>query len=238
MNPVYPRRMALVALLLWTGACLAQSLQPSDMVQQKLQQMQQATARNERQLHTYQWVETAAVTIDGNPKPPRQSICRYAPDGTLQKTPLGAPPQPPAARGGPFRKMMMEKKIENAQNELAQVRALVGMYLPPSPAKLRQAFAANRLTFERDGADSGAIVIHDYAKAGDELRLVLNKSTMQIQHIAVKTYLDKPKEVMTVDVDFSSLADGTLYPSLTSVNAPSKKLSLTTVSSDFSRAIN
>jgi hypothetical protein len=237
MNSIYPRRMTLFALLLWSSACLAQSPQPSAMVQQKLQQMQQATARNEKQLHTYQWIETAAVTIDGNKKPPRQSICRYAPDGTLQRTPLGAPPQQPAARGGPFRKMMMEKKVEEAQNELAQVRTLVGMYLPPNQEKFRQALEANRLTFEKNGADGGAVVIHDYAKTGDELRLVLNASTMQIQHISARTYFDKPKDTLTAEVDFASLADGTLYQSLTSVNSSSKKLSLTTVSSDFSKAV-
>jgi hypothetical protein len=237
MNPLSPRRMTLFALLLWTSACFAQSQQQSDMVQQKLQQMQQATARNEKQLHTYQWIETATVTLDGNTKPPRQSICRYTSDGTLQKTPLGAPPQPPAARGGPFRKMMVEKKIEDAQNEIVQVHALVGMYLPPNQEKLRQAFAASRMTFEKNRAGGDAIVIHDYAKPGDELSLVLNTSTMQIQHITVKTYFDRPKDTLTAEVDFASLADGTLYASMTTVNTPSKKLSLTTVSSDFSKAV-
>jgi hypothetical protein len=57
------------------------------------------------------------------------------------------------------------------------------MYLPPNKEKLRQAVAASRLTFEKDDAGGNAIVIHDYAKAGDELRLVLNTSTLQIQHI-------------------------------------------------------
>jgi Bacterial regulatory proteins, luxR family len=83
------------------------------MLQQKIQQMQQATARNEQKLHAYQWIETVTVTIDGSPKPPRQSICRYAPDGTLYKTPLGPRPQMPAARGGPFRKMIVEKRMAN-----------------------------------------------------------------------------------------------------------------------------
>jgi hypothetical protein len=153
------------------------------------------------------------------------------------KTPLGAPPQPPAAHGGPLRKMMMEKKIEEAQDELSEVHTLVGMYLPPNHEKLRQAVASNKLAFETNGAGTNAIVIHDYAKPGDELRLSLNMSTMQIRHIAVKTYFDQPKDILTAEVDFSSLADGTLYPSLTSVNAPAKKLSLTTVSSDFSKAV-
>lgn len=242
------RYLPAIACLVWTGMCLAQTPQqapppgppsgPSqaDMLQQKMQQMQQATARNEQQLHTYQWIETATATIDGNTKPARQSICRYSPDGILQKTPLGAPPQPPAARGGPLRKMMMEKKVQEVQGEVAEVHALVGMYLPPNREKLREAFEAHKLTFETNGSGSNAIVIHDYAKPGDELRLLLNASTMQIQHITVKSYFDKPKDFMTATVEFSSLGDGTIFPSITMVNAPSKKMSLTTVSSNFSKA--
>lgn len=242
------RHLPAITCVLWAGMCLAQGPQQApppgpppgppqaDMIQQKMQQMQQATARNEQQLHTYQWIETATATIDGNTKPGRQSICRYAPDSTLHKTPLGAPPQPPAARGGPLRKMMMEKKIQEVQDKMADVHALVGMYLPPNREKLKEAFAAHKLTFETNGSGSNAIVIHDYAKPGDELRLMLNVSTMQIEHITVKSYFEKPKDVMTATVEFSSLGDGTIYPSMTSVNAPSKKLALTTVSSDFSKA--
>lgn len=239
------RCLPTIACLLFTGACLAQDPQQApppgppqaNMIQQKMQQMQQATARNEQQLHTYQWIETATATIDGNTKPARQSICRYAPDGTLHKTPLGAPSQPPAARGGPLRRMMMEKKIQEVQDEMAEVHALVGMYLPPNREKLREAFEAHKLTFETNGSGSNAIVIHDYVKPGDELRLMLNVSTMQIQHIIVKSYFEMPNDIMTATVEFSSLGDGTIYPSMTTVNAPSKKLALTTLSSDFSKVV-
>lgn len=237
MNHLYRQRtLSLCTLILIACTCVLHAQQP-DALHKKLQQMQQTMSRNEQQLHTYQWIETATITIDGRPKPPRQSLCRYTPVGTLSKTPLGPPPQMSEARGGPFRKMMVRKKMEEFQEELSQVRALTGMYLPPNRVKLRQAFEVNKVTFERNGAGGNAIVIHDYAKPGDELRLVLSPSTMQIQRIAVKTYLDQPKDILTADVEFASLADGTSYPSITTIRVPSKKLSLTTVSSNFSKAI-
>lgn len=237
MNHSYRQRaMFLCTLMLFACTSFVHAQQP-DALHQKLQQMQQAMSRNEQQLHSYQWIETATITIDGSSKPPRQSICRYTPDGMLSKTPLGPPPQMPVARGGPFRKMMVRKKVEAFQEELSQVRALTGMYLPPNREKLREAFEVNKVTFERNGEGGNAIVIHGYAKPGDELRLVLRPSTMQIQRIAVKTYLDKPKDALTADVEFSSLADGTTYPSITTIDVPSKRLSLTTVSSNFSKAI-
>ena len=60
---------------------------------------------------------------------------------------------------------------------------------------------------------------------------------MQIVRISVKTYFEDPTDVMTVDIHFSLLADGTLYPALTSVEAPSKKLSIATADSEFSKAV-
>ncbi len=60
----------------------------------------------------YQWMESVTLTVNGAQKPPKQSVVRYGQDGSLGKTPLGPPSQPPKATGGPLRKMMMEKKIE------------------------------------------------------------------------------------------------------------------------------
>lgn len=224
---------ALVPVLLsWTA--LGQSPQQPGILQQKLQEMQQATAMNEQQLHGYQWIETTTLTIDGKPRPPQQSICRYAPDGTVHKTPL-QPQQAPQVSGGPIRKHRAEKKIKEFQEKVAQIHVLTAMYLPLSNAKLGQAFRANRVDLEGDGANRSAIIVNDYAKPGDQLRLTLNVSTMRMRRIGVKSYFDQPSDALTADVQFSFLPDGTVYPSITTINTPSKKISMTTVSSDFSK---
>jgi hypothetical protein len=48
---------------------------------------------------------------------PKQSLCRYTAEGTLAKIPL-SPQQPaPQPSGGPLRRHIMEKKIEEVQEE-------------------------------------------------------------------------------------------------------------------------
>jgi len=220
--------------ILLSCAALAQSPQEPGAVQQKIQQMQQATAMNEQQLRGYQWIETTTLTIEGKPRPPQQSLCRYGPDGTVHKTPMQAQ-QAPQVSGGPLRKHIAEKKIEEFQEEVAQIHALTAMYLPLSHAKLGQALHVNRVDLERDGANGSAIIVNDYAKPGDQLRISLNVSTMHIQRIEVKSYFDQPSDALTADVQFSLLPDATAYPSITTINAPSKKISITTLSSDFSK---
>ena len=196
--------------------------------------MQHATAMNEQQLRGYQWIETTTLTIDGKPRPPQPSICRYASDGTLHKTPLQSPATPQVS-GGPLRKHIAEKKIEEFQEKVAQIHILTAMYLPLSSEKLGQALHGSRVNLEPDGANGSAIIVNDYAKLGDQLRLTLNVSTMRMQRIGIKSYFDQPTDALTADVQFSLLPDGTVYPSITSINAPSKKISITTASSDFSK---
>jgi hypothetical protein len=230
-----PRMSLLGVPFLLAVSCLAQIASPPDGFQRQIQQMQEEAARNEQQLHAYQWIESTTMTINGSSRPPKQSICRYAPNGALSKAPLGTPSQPPKVGGGPLRRMMAEKKIEEFEKETEQIHVLTAMYLPLNHAHFQEALHTHRVDFERNGPSGNAIVIHDYAKLGDELRLVLNTSTMHLQRIVVKSYFEKPQNVFTANVDFASLQDGTSYPGITTIDAPSMKIAISTVESNFSR---
>lgn len=115
-------RWVLIPVLLSCSA-LAQSLQEPGGSQQKIQEMQQATAMNEQQLRGYQWIEATTLIIDGKPRAPQQSLCRYDLDGTILKTPL-QPQEAPRVSGGRLRKHIAQKKIEEFQEEAAQMHAL------------------------------------------------------------------------------------------------------------------
>ena len=76
--------------------------QPSPALQEKLAAVKQSVAENQQKLHQYQWTETTQLTLNGDAKPPSQSLCQYGPSGTVQKTPMSPPPPPPTARGTPL----------------------------------------------------------------------------------------------------------------------------------------
>ncbi len=204
--------------------------------------MQQAMATNKQRLRNYQWIETTTITVDGKPRPPRQSICKYTEDGTLEKTGLGqqearAEAQRAALplRGGLIKKLMAKKKKGEFQEDLKQIHALTELYMPFDRAKFKEALAAGQVDLEHDGTTDDVVIINNYAKKGDQLRLTLNQATMQVERISVKTYFDKPKEVLTAKVQYSTLGDGTRYTAVTTIDAPSKKLSVARVNSDFSK---
>jgi hypothetical protein len=213
--------------------------QQPEIMQQKIQQMQQSAVRNEQQLQTYQWIESTTLTIDGKSRPPTQSTCRYSADGTVLKTPLGSSAQQgmSAPMRGPM-KHIVEEKIQKIQVEVGQIQALTQLYLPFDQATLKQVLRTGKVAFEHDGTKGDAVILNDYAKPGDQVRLALNRTTMQVNRISIRTYFDKPDNGMTVDVNFGVLPDGTAYPALTSIQAPSKKLSIATTNSDFSKTVH
>jgi hypothetical protein len=221
-------------------AVVAQTSPPQgESLQQKVQQMQMAMARNEQQLRSYQWVESTTLTVKAKSIPTQQSLCRYGADGTIVKTALGTSVQQESGpRGGPF-KHIVEAKKEKIQDEAEQIQSLLQTYLPFKPEKIKEVIRASKVFFEHDGTNNDAVTLADYAKPGDQVRISLNHTTKQVDRISIKTYLDAPEDGVDVDVAVdihcAVLPDGTVYPALMSTEVPSKKLSITTANSKFSK---
>src|SRR5215471_5301478 len=76
-------------------------------LQEKLAAAKQAAGENKQRLLQYQWIETTQLTLKGDQKAPTQNSCRYGPDGQVQKTLIGPPPQQPS--GGRMKQKIIEK---------------------------------------------------------------------------------------------------------------------------------
>ena len=77
------------------------------------------------------------------------------------------------------------------------------------------------------------IVFKDYAQPGDQMTLSFDTAAKKISSVNVNTYMDDPKDVVTLAVKFSSLPDGTSFPEQTVLDATAKKLQVTTTNSDY-----
>jgi hypothetical protein len=201
-------------------------------LQEKMAEVKQSAAENQQRLHHYQWVETTQLTLKGDPKPPKQSMCQYGPDGTVQKTPMGPPPEPPS--GGRMKKRVIEKKTAEMQDYMGQVKSLLGMYVPPDPQKMGQAFQAGNVSLNPiPGAQETGIVFKNYAQPGDQMTLSLSTAAKKISTVNVNTYMDNPKDTVTLAVQMASLPDGTNYAQQTVLNATAKQLQVTTTNSNY-----
>jgi hypothetical protein len=216
---------AIVPAIAQTGAGAGAELQ------QKVAALKQSVAENQQKLHHYQWKETTQLTLKGDAKPPSQSMCQYGSDGKVQKTPIGAPPPPPS--GGRMKQKVIANKKEEMQDYMGQVKTLLGMYVPPDPQRIQQAVQAGKVSLSPAGGGIAQIVFKDYALPGDQMTISFNTEAKKIASVNVNTYMDDPKDAVTLAVQFDSLPDATNYVQKTVLDATAKQLVVTTTNSDY-----
>src|SRR5208282_4007711 len=205
--------------------------QESD-VQQKLAAVKQIMAENQQRLRQYQWIETTQMTVKGDPKPQQQNLCQYGPDGQVQKTPIGPPPEQPS--GGRLKQRIIEKKKEEMKEYMGAVKGVLSMYLPPDPQKMEQAKQAGNMSINPAGGVVN-LVFRNYAQPGDQLTLTFDPNARKVVAVSVNTYMDEPKDVVTLQVQMASLPDGTNYSQQTFLDATAKKLQVTTTNSNYQK---
>ncbi len=227
------RLMCFAALFSATLPAIAQMGMAAAELQQKLAAVKESVAANQKKLHQYEWTETMELTLKSDPRPPRKFLCRYTPDGTVEKTPIGVQPAP---GGGRLRQRIVAKKTEEMQDYMGQVKNLLAKYVPPDPQEMTQAFqAGNALLNPNPGARTIALVFKDYAQSGDEMTLSFDTAQKKVTGLKVNTYMDDPKNVVTLSVQMGSLPDGTNYVDRSILNATAKKLQVTTTNSDYQK---
>jgi hypothetical protein len=205
--------------------------QNSDL-QQRLAAVKQAMAENKQRLQQYQWIETTQITLKGDPKPPSQNLCRYGPDGQVQKSPMGPPPEQQS--GGRVRERIVEKKKEEMQEYMGDVKGLLGMYAPPDPQKMEQAYQAGKASLNPAGGVVN-LVFKDYAQPGDQMTLTFDPNARKVTSLNINTYMGEAKDAVTLQVQMASLPDGTNYVQQTVLIATAKHLEATTTNSNYQR---
>ena len=206
----------------------------SPELQQKFQALKQAAAENKQRLMHYQWVETTVLTLKGEDKPPKQDLCRYGPNGQVQKVPIGEPQQQPSGRQGRLKEHVVEKKKEEMQDYMQQVKAVLSLYVPPDAQRMQKAFQAHNVSIV-PGGGVAQLVFKNYAQPGDQMTIAFDTAAKKIQSLDVNSYVGDTKDSFTMAAQFASLPDGTNYVSQTVLNAPSKNVKVTTTNSQYSK---
>jgi len=190
-------------------------------LQERLAQVKQSVAQNQARLRQFGWTETTEVSLKGEVKKREQNDCMYGPDGKIQKNLIGEPAPPPSRRG--IKGRIVEKKVDELKDYMDRVGSLVKRYLPPDPQQMQAAFQAGKALLN---PVSGELMFRDYVKPGDTFTFIFDTATKKVRSIAVGTYLDAPKDTVTVDARFNSLPDGTNYLETTVLDATAKQIQI------------
>jgi hypothetical protein len=216
------------ALVLLASPAIAQS--PD--LQAKLAQIKVASAANKQALSHYNWQESVTTSIKGEVKKQQTYLVSVGPNGQQQKTEINA--QPDQASGGPLKRHIVAKKKAEFQDYGAQIADLARQYTQPDPDRLQQAYAQGNISMQLGGgADTTTLVIKNYIKPGDSVTLVFNKQSKAIQSVRVASYLDDPKDAVTIAAQFAKMPNGINHVTGTQINGASKQLTVVTRNSNY-----
>lgn len=211
---------------------IAPAIAQNSELQGKLAAVKQNAAENKQRLQQYQWTETTQVTLKGDAKPPSTNLCRYGPDGQVQKTPIGSAPEEPS--GGRMKQRVIAKKKEEMQDYMGDVKGLLSQYVPPDPQKMQHAFQAGNVSLS-PGPSAVDLIFTNYAQPGDRMALTFDTAAKKITSLNIDTYMGETKDKVTLQVQMGSLPDGTNYTQQTVLNATAKKLVVTTTNSNYQK---
>jgi hypothetical protein len=204
-------------------------------VQQKLAAAKAAAARNQKALRSYSWIETTELSLKGEVKNNKVDMCKYGPDGKVQRTPVLEPAPTEKKRG--LKGKIIAKKTGEMKEELEAAIALVQQYVPPSPDLMQVVMDAGTASLSQAGPGAASLKFPAYVKKGDALTLTFDSNVNALRQIEVNTWLDEPESVVNLKVMMQAMTGGISYPGLTVVTLVKRQLEVKIVKSNYQKIV-
>jgi hypothetical protein len=210
-------RNAILAGMVATSFALAGTARQVEL-QGHVSLLKSSLVQSQEQLKKYRWTETTILLLKGEERSRKLYKCRYASDGSVQKIIVEA----------------SSDNIEDLTNYVERVVGLVKMYVPPDALKI-QALTTEGKASLASLEPGGRIRLRfqNYQIPGDQLSIDVDRTNSHLLSASVTTYLDDPKEVVSLVVQFDPLPDGTPYASKIEVTVQNKNLAIQITNSDY-----
>ena len=228
-------RFALATFGLWMFTIPILRAQNPEL-QARLAELKESMARNKQQLAHYSWTPQDIISLKGEEKKEELFDVQLGPDGKPQKTNLDPNMSDDERHRRGLRGRIREKKIEEYKEYAEQMKSLMQQYVPPEKALLDQAYQQGNVMFGPAGVPSEVrIVITNYVKPQDSVTLVLNKQEKRLLSMNISSYLSDPSDAVKLNVQFSSLPDGTNHVSSMVLDGVSKQLTIAVTNTNYQK---
>ena len=232
-----PITRLIVAAVFLSASIVAAQAPSAQQGSDRVAAIKQWLAQSKAQLKNYQWIETTVVSVKGEEKSNKVTSCFYDVTGALQKVPMSSSPE--AAKKPGIRGAIAKNKKEEMTDYMKQAVELVKSYVPPLPEKLEAAKAAGKMSVDfLPGGKNVRLNFDDYKLPGDNLSVSMDPATNRPLGFGVATYIDNPKDAVSLTVTVGTLPDGTGYAEKTTVDAKAKELQVTVTNSGYRKAGN
>jgi len=221
-----------VAISAGVLAIIPAAAQNSQM-EQKLTAIKDAQAANKAKLAQYTWQETETISIKGDVKDTKMYQISMV-NGQQQKTEVSNQAAQPSGRQGRLKEHVVDKKKQEYQEYGQSIAALAKQYTAPNPDALMQAKQAGNISLQ-PGSGTVSLVIKNYVKQGDSMTMTVSEKTHSPVSVQVNSYLDDPKDAVTIGAQFAQLPDGTNHVASTLINGVSKQLTVNDQNSNYQK---
>jgi hypothetical protein len=207
----------------------AQSPQMAD----KLMAIKTAQDANKAKLAQYTWTETESIGIKGSTKDTKVYQVSIV-NGQQQKTQVANEAAQPSGRQGRLKEHVVDKKKQEYQEYGQSIAALAKQYTTPNSEALMAAKQAGNISLV-PGSGTVNLVIKNYVKQGDSMTMTVSEQTHSPVSVQVNSYLNDPKDAVTINAQFAQLPDGTNHVATTAIDGVSKQLSVNDVNSNYQK---
>jgi hypothetical protein len=220
-------KLTVIAFCLLGFCAFAQNQQ----LEEKLMALKQNQANNKQKLAQYTWTETETISLKGEVKDTKVYTVQMV-NGQQQKTEVSNQAAQQGGREGRLKERVVDKKKAEYQQYGQSIAALAKQYTTPNPDALMKAKQAGNISLT-PGQGTVALVIKNYVKQGDSVTFTLDPQSKQLQNVHVASYLNDPKDAVTISAEFAQLPDGTNHVASTLTNGESKQLTVNDVNSNY-----
>ena len=223
------KKLTIIAFCLWGVCAFAQNPQ----LEEKLMAFKQNQANNKQKLAQYTWTMTETISLKGEVKDTKVYQVQMV-NGQQQKTEVSNQQAQQGGREGRLKERVVAKKKEEYQEYGQSIGALAKQYTTPNPDALMKARQAGNISLS-PGQGTVALVVKNYLKQGDTVTFTLDPQSKQLQNVRVASYLNDPKDAVTISAEFAQLPDGTNHVASTLINGESKQLTVSDVNSNYQK---
>lgn len=203
----------------------------SDKLADHLTALKRSMAQSKQQLKQYQWTQTTTFFHDGDEISQKQYSARYGQDGTIQKTLISATPE---KKEHFLKNHIVDKKKKEIEEYMDRAEALIKLDVPPSQERLQSAKDAGNASIKViDPGQRVRVTFRNYELPGDTLAIDVNPTTNRILGGTVNTYVDKPDDTVDLSMQFGSLPDGTMHPSVVDLSTKKHIVTIKTTNSNY-----
>ena len=221
--------VALAGVAVLSGSVAAAQ---NPQLEDKVLAIKSAQDANKAKLATYTWQETETTSIKGNVKDTKVYQVQIGPDGKPQKTEVSNQAAAPSGRQGRVKQKAEAHAKEEYQTYGQSIGALAKQYTTPNPDLLMQAKQQGNISIQ-PGNGTVSLVIKNYVKPGDSVTMTIDGQTKQMVSLQVASYLDDPKDAVTIGAQFAQLPDGTNHVASTLTNGVSKQLTVSDQNANY-----